>query len=401
MMAGPETSSDGTIFQRTKTDRGRWFLRYAMLYLPLEQDTDNIVQENKIIALLAAEQAAVAGIVAGTSLALTLETIVGAAETQSDDAMVACMLLLDEHDRFASLIAPGLPVAYGATLLESAIGPRSSPFGIAVFSGAPVFSGDIAQDQSWTSGRGAALSHGYRACWAAPIFSARGRILGVLGMLFASSKHPTQAEITLLNVVVRAGAHVIERHASEKYIADSLHQMHQRHQHDETPCEAQYKVPQNAQFALQGGAVESRAQGTEGHAGQETILVVSDDAQVHDTLQAILRDFGYAVLKARDGGSALHVLESGVAIDLLLTDSVLCGAVGSLELGRQAKSLLPELEIMLMAGHSHSAAACADSLAAGVELLTQPFKPEPLLHKVRALLAIKGLSDPSGQSALT
>ncbi|MFT5645230.1 MAG: transcriptional regulator of acetoin/glycerol metabolism [Janthinobacterium sp.] len=127
----------------------------------------------------------------------------------------------------------------------------------------------MAQDQSWTSGRGAALSHGYRACWAAPIFSARGRILGVLGMLFASSKHPTQAEITLLNVVVRAGAHVIERHASEKYIADSLHQMHQRHQHDETPCEAQYKVPQNAQFALQGGLLNRAHKGPKGMPGRK------------------------------------------------------------------------------------------------------------------------------------
>lgn len=163
-----------------------------------------------MIALLNAAHAAAASLVAGATLPCALEKIVREAQMQWGDEMSAAILLQDDTDRFVALVGPDFPAAYRPVLLASDIGPRSSPFGSAGFSGAPVFSGDIAQDHSWTNGRGAALSHGYRACWAMPIFSVKGIILGVLGILFSSSRHPTQPEIALLTLIARASAQVIE-----------------------------------------------------------------------------------------------------------------------------------------------------------------------------------------------
>lgn len=186
----------------------------------------HIVHANNIIALLEAEHAAVASIAAGATLARGLETVIAAIEAQADDAMHAAFLLLDEDDRFTTLVGPGLPAAFNAILPGSETGPRSNPFGAAAFSGSPVFCSDIAQDPAWTVGRKDALVHGFRACWAAPVFSAKGTILGVLGMLFHASKHPTQHETELMSVAARAGAHVIERYQAEKSLADSEDHFH-------------------------------------------------------------------------------------------------------------------------------------------------------------------------------
>ncbi|MGI4936264.1 MAG: ATP-binding protein, partial [Janthinobacterium lividum] len=56
--------------------------------------------------------------------------------------------------------------------------------------------------------------------------------------------------------------------------------------------------------------------------GSETILVAEDDENVSATVLDLLTGLGYRVLKARDAATALTVIESGVAIDLLFTDVV-------------------------------------------------------------------------------
>ncbi|WP_317202959.1 PAS domain-containing protein [Janthinobacterium sp.] len=176
---------------------------------------------NKIIRILDAEHAASASLAAGGGLPAALERIVCAVEGQFDDGVLAGVFLVDDADRFTALVAPALPADYRAVLRDGAIGPRTSPFGDAAFAGASVISGDIAQDQAWTDGRKDALLHGFRACWAAPVFGANGHILGVLGLLFAAPKHPTQTETELMQVAARACAQIVERWRAARSIADS------------------------------------------------------------------------------------------------------------------------------------------------------------------------------------
>ena len=179
------------------------------------------MQANKIIALLEAGHAALAAIVAGAALPEALAPILTGVEAQFDGDMQACLLLLDEADRFGDVVGPSLPADYLQTLRAARTGERTSPFGWAAFSGAPVFSGEIAHDHAWTDGRKAALLHGWRACWAGPVFGARGHILGVLGMLFTAHRHPTQPETELLQVAARICAQAVERHVCERSISDS------------------------------------------------------------------------------------------------------------------------------------------------------------------------------------
>ncbi|RKH45694.1 PAS domain S-box protein [Corallococcus llansteffanensis] len=120
--------------------------------------------------------------------------------------------------------------------------------------------------------------------------------------------------------------------------------------------------------------------------GQETILAVEDDADVRATVVELLTELGYRVLRAVDGQSALSILKSGVAVDLLFTDVVMPGPVRSPELARQARLIHPDIEVLFTSGYTENAIVHGGRLDPGVHLLSKPYRREDLARKVRALL---------------
>jgi len=62
-------------------------------------------------------------------------------------------------------------------------------------------------------------------------------------------------------------------------------------------------------------------------ASSAVVLVVEDEAAVRMVIADVLSDLGYTVLEADDGRSGLSIVESGVRIDLLLTDVGLPGGM--------------------------------------------------------------------------
>ncbi|WP_342250703.1 ATP-binding protein [Sphingomonas sp. OTU376] len=120
--------------------------------------------------------------------------------------------------------------------------------------------------------------------------------------------------------------------------------------------------------------------------GSETILVAEDDPDVQATVVELLTELGYTVLRANDAQSALSVIESGVAIDLLFTDVVMPGALKSPELARLARARLPELAVLFTSGYTENAIVHDGRLDAGVELLSKPYTREQLARKVRAVI---------------
>src|SRR5207248_2210611 len=71
--------------------------------------------------------------------------------------------------------------------------------------------------------------------------------------------------------------------------------------------------------------------------GTETILLVEDDEDVRVATAEMLSELGYSVLRAKDADSALVIIESGAAIDLLFTDMVMPGSLRAPELARKAQ----------------------------------------------------------------
>jgi signal transduction histidine kinase len=123
--------------------------------------------------------------------------------------------------------------------------------------------------------------------------------------------------------------------------------------------------------------------------GTETILVAEDDPDVQATVVELLTELGYTVLRANDAQSALSVIESGVAIDLLFTDVVMPGALKSPELARLARARLPELAVLFTSGYTENAIVHDGRLDAGVDLLSKPYSREQLAKKIRAVIEAK------------
>src|SRR3979490_1683550 len=77
---------------------------------------------------------------------------------------------------------------------------------------------------------------------------------------------------------------------------------------------------------------------------------VEDDDAVREFAVHVLRDRGYAVIEAVNGGVALVLLEQDLPIDLLFTDIVMPGEPDGVALAERAKELRPNLRVLYTTG---------------------------------------------------
>lgn len=124
----------------------------------------------------------------------------------------------------------------------------------------------------------------------------------------------------------------------------------------------------------------------EAFGGEETVLVVEDDAAVRATTTELLADLGYRVLKAKDADAGMALVDSGVSIDLLFTDVVMPGKLKSTELADRFMSLSPGSAVLFTSGYTQNAIVHAGRLDPGVDLLSKPYTREALARKVRQVL---------------
>jgi PAS domain S-box-containing protein len=134
---------------------------------------------------------------------------------------------------------------------------------------------------------------------------------------------------------------------------------------------------------------------TEMRGGTETVLVVEDDEAVRESAVSLLRDLGYRVLQAPDARSALSIIESGVALDLLFTDVVMPGTMRSPELAARARQRMPGIAVLFTSGYTENSIVHAGRLDEGVELLSKPYTQEALALKVRQVLSARARTAPA------
>ncbi|PWE52927.1 hybrid sensor histidine kinase/response regulator [Metarhizobium album] len=117
----------------------------------------------------------------------------------------------------------------------------------------------------------------------------------------------------------------------------------------------------------------------------ETILVVEDDDSVRMLVVDTLKELGYRVLEAIDGAQALPFIEGKGRIDLLVSDVGLPGLNGR-QLAEIAIAARPALNVLFITGYAAAAAARAEFLAPGMEMITKPFAIDDLAQKVTEML---------------
>jgi len=120
--------------------------------------------------------------------------------------------------------------------------------------------------------------------------------------------------------------------------------------------------------------------------GTETILVVEDQAEVRRLIIGVLASYGYRVLEASNGGSALSEAQRYPArIDLLLTDVIMPDMTGK-DVADRLRPARPEMKVLYVSGYSGEVIAHRGVLEAGVAYLPKPFTPTLLVRKVRQVL---------------
>jgi two-component system cell cycle sensor histidine kinase/response regulator CckA len=121
-------------------------------------------------------------------------------------------------------------------------------------------------------------------------------------------------------------------------------------------------------------------------AGIETILLVEDENAVRSFVARALRQQGYQVLDASNGGEALMIAEQhpGV-IHLLLTD-VIMPRVSGKQLAERLRTLRTDLRVLYMSGYAEEIIAPHGVLEPGAAFIEKPLTAEALGRKIREIL---------------
>ncbi len=120
--------------------------------------------------------------------------------------------------------------------------------------------------------------------------------------------------------------------------------------------------------------------------GNETVMLVEDEAAVRELVQRILERLGYRVLPAKSAEAALNICADLVRRpDLLLTDVVMPETSGP-DLAEDLQSRYPDLRVLFMSGYTDSLSGVRSLNERRTAFLPKPFSPETLAQKVREVL---------------
>ncbi|WP_407155361.1 PAS domain S-box protein [Bradyrhizobium sp. STM 3557] len=120
--------------------------------------------------------------------------------------------------------------------------------------------------------------------------------------------------------------------------------------------------------------------------GEETILIVEDDALVRRHVVAQVRSLGYATLSAANAAEALEIIDGNPDIDLLFTDVIMPGAMNGAQLAEAARQRRPSLKTLFTSGYTEDAVVHQGRLDAGVLLLAKPYRKHELARMIRIAL---------------
>ena len=120
--------------------------------------------------------------------------------------------------------------------------------------------------------------------------------------------------------------------------------------------------------------------------GNETILVVEDDALVRRYVVTQIQSLGYNTLEASRASEALEIIDGPGHVDLLFTDVIMPGSMNGRQLVDTAIVRRPGLKTLFTSGYTENAIVHHGRLDTGVLLLAKPYRKSDLAHMIRLAL---------------
>jgi CheY-like chemotaxis protein len=121
--------------------------------------------------------------------------------------------------------------------------------------------------------------------------------------------------------------------------------------------------------------------------GDESILIVEDDALVREYVVTQIDRLGYDTLAASNGTEALAIIDGPERVDLMFTDVIMPGGMNGRQLATEAQKRRPGLKILFTSGYTENAIVHHGRLDAGVLLLPKPYVSSDLARMIRTALA--------------
>jgi PAS domain S-box-containing protein len=140
-----------------------------------------------------------------------------------------------------------------------------------------------------------------------------------------------------------------------------------------------------ANAAVEDGPAEKQ-NGPRRLVGNETVMVVEDDAALRHVACRALRTYGYLVLEAANGREALALCtEYEEPIHAVVTDLVMPEMSGG-ELSERIATRRPGIRVLLMSGYARDEVARRNIAHSGAAFIEKPFAAETLAARVREVL---------------
>jgi PAS domain S-box-containing protein len=198
----------------------RWFhtrgfpLRDAegriVLWYSLATDVDD---QKRAEALLAGEKRVLEMAAGSHSMSEILEALCQLVENTTTGCYCSVALVDASGTRLEHGAAPSLPVSFINSIVGRSVNVDSDPSSMAVHLNEQVLAPDLRSETRWASHAWypMALAHGLQACWATPISSAAGKVLGAFAIYHNEPRTPTSLDQSLIEQITNIASIAIER----------------------------------------------------------------------------------------------------------------------------------------------------------------------------------------------
>jgi CheY-like chemotaxis protein len=131
----------------------------------------------------------------------------------------------------------------------------------------------------------------------------------------------------------------------------------------------------------------------------EVVLVVDDEPTLRELVSEALKDLGYTTIEAADGAAGLKVLQSGVHIDLLISDVGLPGGMDGYQMVEIARVSHPDLKVLYMTGYDDILVPSPGHSERDGSVLTKPFAMRELATRIKEIIGVRTQSPPASRIA--
>src|SRR5712664_3288881 len=206
---------------------------FLFRFCPLRDETGNIVNwygtntdiedRKQAEALLAGEKRLLEMVTGGCSLSGILEALCRLFESTASGSYCSVVLVDPGGTHLEHGAAPSFPSSFITSTIGRPVNVDSGPCEMAAYLNEQVISADLTSDTRWAAYAWCpmALAHGVRACWATPISSTAGRVLGAFAIYYDEPRTPTPLHQSLVEQFRHIASIAVERAQNDAALKQS------------------------------------------------------------------------------------------------------------------------------------------------------------------------------------